>query len=85
MSTIAMSEGWPLEQLIKLRRSQPALVHRALQRLLGEDEDLRWSVVISTYLDEEISLARAASLLGLHPHGCLRALPLGNRTGRHSA
>jgi len=56
-----------LEQLIKLQRSQPALVQRALQRLLGEDEDLRRSVVISAYLDEEISLARAASLLELHP------------------
>ena len=67
MSTIAMTEGWPLEQIIKLQRSQPAMVQRALQRLLDEDENLRWSVVISAYLDEEISLAWAASLLGLHP------------------
>jgi len=47
MSTIAITEGWPLEQLIKLQRSHPSLVHRALQRLLDEDEDLRWSVVIT--------------------------------------
>ena len=67
MSSMAMTEGWPLEQLIKLQRSQPSLVQRALQRLLDEDEELRWSVVISAYLDEEISMARAASLLGLHP------------------
>lgn len=67
MSTIAMTEGWPLEQIIKLQRSQPVMVQRALQRLLDEDENLRWSVVISAYLDEEISLAQAASLLGLHP------------------
>ena len=67
MSTTALVEGWPLEQLIKLQRSQPLLVQRALQRLLNEDEELRWSLVISAYLDEEISLARAASLLGLHP------------------
>ena len=67
MSTIAKTETWPLEQLIKLRRSQPSLVQRALQRLLDEDKELRWSVVINAYLDEEISLARAASLLGLHP------------------
>jgi predicted HTH domain antitoxin len=64
---MAIAEGWPLEQLIKLQRSQPFLVQRALQRLLDEDEELRWSVVINAYLDEEISLARAASLLGLHP------------------
>lgn len=67
MSFAAMTEGWPLEQLIKLQRSQPSLVQRALQRLLDEDEELRWSVVINAYLDEEISMARAASLLGLHP------------------
>jgi len=67
MSSMAIAEGWPLEQLIKLQRSQPFLVQRALQRLLDEDEELRWSVVINAYLDEEISLARAASLLGLHP------------------
>ena len=67
MSSTAMAEGWPLEQLIKLQRSQPSLVQRALQRLLDEDEELRWSVVVNAYLDEEISMARAASLLGLHP------------------
>jgi len=64
---MAMAEGWPLEQLIKLQRLQPSLAQRALQRLLDEDEELRWSVVINAYLDEEISMARAASLLGLHP------------------
>ena len=67
MSSNAMTERWPLEQLIKLQRSQPSLVQRALQRLLDEDEELRWSVVINAYMDEEISMARAASLLKLHP------------------
>jgi predicted HTH domain antitoxin len=62
-----MEASWPLEQLIKLQRSQPFLVQRALQRLLDEDEELRWLVVVSAYLDEEISIARAASLLDLHP------------------
>lgn len=67
MPTVAMGGEWVLQQLIKLQRSQPSRVQRALQRVLDEDEDLRWSVVVSAYLDEEISLARAASLLGLHP------------------
>lgn len=66
MSDIAIAESWPLEQLVKLQRSQPSVVQRAMQRLLNEDGELRWSVVINAYLDEEISLARAASLLGLH-------------------
>jgi len=50
-----------------LQRTQPALVDRVLRRLLDEDEGLRWSLVVSAYLDEEISLARTAALLGLHP------------------
>ncbi len=66
--TIAIEhENWQLRQLIKLDRSQPALIRRALNRLLEEDEPLRWSVVVGAYLDEEISLARAAAMLQLHP------------------
>lgn len=56
-----------MRQLVKLEQSQPTLVHEALEKLLAQDEALRWSLVISAYLDEEISLARAASLLNLHP------------------
>ncbi|MBC7226016.1 MAG: UPF0175 family protein [Thermoflexales bacterium] len=67
MAATVIAGTWALEQLIKLQHSQPFLVQRALQRLLDEDPDLRWSVVVSAYLDEEISLARAASLLGMHP------------------
>jgi len=67
MVTVALGEAWPLQQLVKLQHSQPALVGRALRRLIDQDEALRWSLVVSAYLDEEISLARAASLLGMHP------------------
>lgn len=67
MASIALGEAWPLQQLVKLQRSQPALVGRAMRRLIDQDEALRWSLVVSAYLDEEISLARAASLLGMHP------------------
>ena len=63
---LALGE-WPLRQLVKLEQSQPALVHDALEKLLAQNDSLRWSLVISAYLDEEISLARAASLLDLHP------------------
>ncbi len=66
MATIELTERWPLEQLVKLQRAQPSLVRRALQHLLDEDKELRWSIVVNAYLDEEISLARAASLLDLH-------------------
>jgi len=67
VSSIAKTEDWPLEQLLKLQRSQPTLVQQALERLLEDNESLRWSMVVGAYLDEAISLARAASLLGLHP------------------
>ncbi|MBN1487373.1 MAG: UPF0175 family protein [Anaerolineae bacterium] len=66
MSSIELTDRCPLEQLVKLQRARPALVQRALQRLLDEDKELRWSIVVSAYLDEEISMARAASLLNLH-------------------
>jgi predicted HTH domain antitoxin len=67
METALIPEGWRLRQLVKLEQSQPALVHGALEKLLAQDDALRWSLVISAYLDEEVSLARAADLLGLHP------------------
>lgn len=67
MAVMLANEEWQLRQLIKLERSQPSLVRRALNRIFEEDESLRWSVVVGAYLDEEISLARAAAMLGLHP------------------
>ena len=57
---------WELEHLNKLSRQQPNLVNRAVQRMLEEDQDLRWAMVVSAYLDAEISLAKAAELLGIH-------------------
>ena len=67
MSMITVTEDWPLEQLHKLQRSQPKLVQQAIERLLEDNESLRWSMVVGAYLDQAISLARAALLLGLDP------------------
>lgn len=67
MPVVIANEEWQLRQLIKLERSQPSLVRRALNRIFEEDEPLRWSIVVGAYLDEEISLARAAAMLQLHP------------------
>lgn len=67
MEAALMPQGWRLRQLVKLEQSQPALVHYALEKLFAQDEALRWSLVVSAYLDEEISLASAAVLLNLHP------------------
>ncbi len=51
-----------MEHPIELERQKSAL-----NILLSEDEALRWSIVIGAYLDAEISLARAAAMLQLHP------------------
>jgi predicted HTH domain antitoxin len=67
MEAALMADGWRLRQLVKLEQFQPALVHSALEKLFAQDEALRWSLVVSAYLDEEISLSRAAGLLNLHP------------------
>ena len=66
MASPATSD-WQLEYLLKLQRTRPELVQRALEKAMAEDEELRWALVVSAYLDESISLARAAMLLGLHP------------------
>lgn len=56
---------WELRQLSKLVRHQPQMVESALSRLLAEDHELRWAIVIGAYIDEEINLGKAAELLDM--------------------
>ena len=60
------SQPWVVEQLARLYRQRPELVQAALERLLGEDADLRWALVLGAYLDRRINLGKAAELLGMH-------------------
>jgi predicted HTH domain antitoxin len=60
------SYAWEFEQLARLSRQQPDLVNRAMRRLLDEDAELRWAVVVSAYLAHEINLGKAAELLEMH-------------------
>ena len=60
------SQDWVLEQLTRLHQQRPELVQVALERLLGENEELRWALVLGAYLDRRISLGKAAELLGMH-------------------
>lgn len=60
------SYAWEFEQLARLSRQEPELVSRAVRRLLDEDADLRWAVVVSAYQEREINLGKAAELLGVH-------------------
>lgn len=57
---------WALAELVKLQQKQPDLVQAALEKTLREDSALHWSLVVNAYLDEVISLGKAAELLGLH-------------------
>lgn len=56
---------WLIDELLKQWDAQPERVAQALERALEADPELRWAVVVGAYLDEQISLAKAAELLGL--------------------
>ena len=60
-----MKHRWVLDQLDRLAEEQPDLVEQAFSQLLSENADLCRAVVIGAYLDEKISLAKAAELLQL--------------------
>lgn len=57
---------WAMKQLIRVREARPELVDQAIANLLEANGELRWSVVVSAYLDREINLGKAGELLGLH-------------------
>ena len=58
-------QGWELDQFLKLRERQPDLLEGVVLRLMQEDKDIRWSVVVGAYQDEQINLGKAASSLEL--------------------
>jgi hypothetical protein len=58
-------QEWEVEQLLKLRERQPSLVEPALWRLVHENKDIRWSVVVGAYQDRQINLGKAAELLDM--------------------
>ncbi|MCA9965036.1 MAG: UPF0175 family protein [Anaerolineales bacterium] len=57
---------WAFDQLQKLRQMRPELVENAMARLLGNEPELRWSLVIGAYQDGKISLGKAAEHLNMH-------------------
>ena len=58
-------QDWEIEQVFKLRERQPELMAQVIRHLVEEDEDIRWSVVVGAYRDEQINLGKAAELLSL--------------------
>lgn len=56
---------WEFEQLCKLSEEQPDLADEALQALQQHQPDVWQRLVIRAYLDQQISLSKAAELLGM--------------------
>lgn len=56
---------WELEQLCKLSEAQPDVADEALQALWQQRPALLRRVVIGAYLDQQLSLSKAAELVGL--------------------
>jgi predicted HTH domain antitoxin len=56
---------WELEQLCKFSEAQPDVADEALQTLWQQRPALLRRVVIGAYLDQQLSLSKAAELVGL--------------------
>lgn len=56
---------WELEQLNKRSEEQPALADEALSVLWKFQPEVLRRVVIGAYLDQQISLSKAAELIGV--------------------
>lgn len=56
---------WEVEELHKLSKIQPDMVNGPLKELWQRNPDLYKSIVINAYIDEKISLGKAAELLGV--------------------
>jgi predicted HTH domain antitoxin len=56
---------WEFEQLGKLSEEQPELADEALQVLRKHQPEVWQRVIISAYLDQQISLSKAAELVGV--------------------
>lgn len=61
-----MPRTWAIDHLARLAQRQPDLVNPAIQALLAQNQELRWALIVSAYLDREINLGKAAEMLDLH-------------------
>ena len=57
--------GWEIDQFFRLLERHPGLIGQAVHRLLQENEDIRWSVVVGAYRNGQINLGKAAEFLGV--------------------
>ncbi len=66
MTQLSVTPGWTISQLTKLHKQRPQFVDTALDELLNANPELRYSLILNAYLDEEINLGKAAELLDMH-------------------
>ena len=57
---------WTIREIIDLFQRRPEWVSTAINHALAEDAEARWAWVVDLYLDQRISLSKAAELLGIH-------------------
>jgi predicted HTH domain antitoxin len=61
---MSVAARWLLDEMAKLWEVHPERISKILLTALKSDPDLHWAIVVGAYLDEHISLAKAAELLG---------------------
>jgi predicted HTH domain antitoxin len=66
VESVTLPDEWLVEELPRLFRERPDLVHPLLRNLLDESEELRWSLAVRAYQERRINLGKAAEFLGLH-------------------
>lgn len=66
VESLSFPDEWLIEELPRLYRERPDLVHSFLRNLLNESEELRWSLAVRAYQARRINLGKAAEFLGLH-------------------
>ena len=74
---------WEVEELQKLSDIQPEVVERALDDLWKANPALHKEVIVNAYLDEKISLGKAAELLGIFRLELMRELRIKGIPIRH--
>ena len=58
---------WQLHQLERLQQINPQSFNETLNKVLKKDQELWNDLVVGAYINEEISLGKAAELLEVYP------------------
>lgn len=66
VATYPPKHSWTVHELIELVQRRPEWVGDVINQAMNEDTEARWVWVVDRYLDQQISLSKAAELLGVH-------------------